>query len=259
MPNHVKKGMGFNGGGGGGTGFVEPNVAVEAKDVSVLVKDESTQKIINQLLNGLASVIFFILSETVKRKDYLFSGGGGGGATGFVEPNVAVEAKDVSLLVKDESTQKIINQLGYRYLSSKWKPISGLKKYLTDYHLDALGIAQRLALLMCSIVKDDEYQETRRGHRSRRSHSPRPNLSVFSRIRRERSRSPRKNSKKKEGGVFKRLGGRGRTVSACFDSRNQFSHLKYTEALSESEDSKGWHWKSKSREKRSSREEDDLS
>nr|GFB47422.1 hypothetical protein [Tanacetum cinerariifolium] len=59
-------------------------------------------------------------------------------------------------------------------------------------------------------------------HRSRRSCSPR--TSVFSRIRRERSRSP-----------------------------------WYMEALSESEDSGGGHWKSRSKKKKSSGEEDDLS
>ncbi|GJX79872.1 hypothetical protein Tco_0328021 [Tanacetum coccineum] len=52
-----------------------------------------------------------------------------------------------------KQSRTILGQLGYRYLSSKWKPISGLKKYLTDYHLEALGIAQRLALLMCSVGK----------------------------------------------------------------------------------------------------------
>ncbi|GJU99663.1 reverse transcriptase domain-containing protein [Tanacetum coccineum] len=40
-------------------------------------------------------------------------------------------------------------------------------------------------------------------------------------------------------------------------SRN--SHSKYTEALSESEDSEGGHWKSRSNKKKSHREEDDLS
>ncbi|GJS63018.1 hypothetical protein Tco_0677582 [Tanacetum coccineum] len=54
-----------------------------------------------------------------------------------------------------------------------------------------------------------------RRHRSRRSRSPRPSPSVFSRIRRERSRSPRQNPREKEGGVFKRLGNRGKSVSAC--------------------------------------------
>ncbi|GKD27286.1 hypothetical protein Tco_1233500 [Tanacetum coccineum] len=36
-------------------------------------------------------------------------------------------------------------------------------------------------------------------HRSRRSHSPKPSPSVFSRIRRERSRSPRQKLREKEG------------------------------------------------------------
>ncbi|GJW49558.1 hypothetical protein Tco_0090909 [Tanacetum coccineum] len=92
-------------------------------------------------------------------------------------------------------------------------------------------------------------------HRSRRSRSPRP--SVFSRIRRERSRSPRQKSK--EGGVFKRLGSRGKSVSARSDSYSQHSHSRYTEALSESEDSGGGHWKSRSKKKKPCREEDDLS
>ncbi|GJZ90124.1 reverse transcriptase domain-containing protein [Tanacetum coccineum] len=100
-------------------------------------------------------------------------------------------------------------------------------------------------------------KEHEKRHRSRRSHSPRPSPSVFSRIRRERSRSPREKSK--EGGVFKRLGSRGKSVSARSDSYNQRSHLRYTEALSESEDSRGGHWKSRSRKKKSRREEDDLS
>ncbi|GJX80808.1 hypothetical protein Tco_0328957 [Tanacetum coccineum] len=94
-------------------------------------------------------------------------------------------------------------------------------------------------------------------HRSRRSRSPRPSPSVFSRIRRERSRSPRQNARKKEGGVFKRLGSRERSVSAYSDSRNQYFRSKHTEAFSESEDSGGGHWKS--RMKRSNMEEDDLS
>nr|GEU40564.1 reverse transcriptase domain-containing protein [Tanacetum cinerariifolium] len=81
-------------------------------------------------------------------------------------------------------------------------------------------------------------------HRSRRSRSPR--TSVFSRIRRERSRSPirRERSrsprkKVKEGGVFKRLGSKGKSVSARSDSYNNHSHSRYTEALSESEDIRG--------------------
>ncbi|GKA31237.1 hypothetical protein Tco_0717542 [Tanacetum coccineum] len=76
-------------------------------------------------------------------------------------------------------------------------------------------------------------REHKRRHRSRRSRSPRPSPSVFSRIRRERSRSPRQNPREKEGGVFKRLGNRGKSVSACSGSHNQHSYLKYTEALLE--------------------------
>ncbi|GJV78456.1 hypothetical protein Tco_1510040 [Tanacetum coccineum] len=90
---------------------------------------------------------------------------------------------------------------------------------------------------------------------SRRSRSPR--TSVFSRIRRERSRSPRQRSK--EGGVFKRVGSRGKSVSARSNNYNRNSHSKYTEAFSESEDSEGGHRKSRSKGKKSRREEDDLS
>ncbi|GJY71604.1 hypothetical protein Tco_0475307 [Tanacetum coccineum] len=102
-------------------------------------------------------------------------------------------------------------------------------------------------------------KEYEKRHRSRRSYSPRPSPSVFSRIRRDRSRSPRQKLREKEGGVFKRLGSRGKSVSARSDSHNQRSHSRYTEALSESEDSGGGHWKSRSKKKKSSGEEDDLS
>ncbi|GJS92445.1 reverse transcriptase domain-containing protein [Tanacetum coccineum] len=98
-------------------------------------------------------------------------------------------------------------------------------------------------------------KEHEKKHKYRRSRSPR--TSVFSRIRRERSRSPRQKSR--EGGVFKRLGSRGKSVSARSDSYSRNSHSSYTEALSESEDSEGGHWKSKSKEKKSCREKDDLS
>nr|GEW21915.1 reverse transcriptase domain-containing protein [Tanacetum cinerariifolium] len=62
----------------------------------------------------------------------------------------------------------------------------------------------------------------------------------------------------KEGGVFKRLGSRGNSVSARLDSYNQHSHSRYTEAVSESEDSGGGHWKSRSKKKKSSREKDET-
>nr|GEX60577.1 hypothetical protein [Tanacetum cinerariifolium] len=66
-------------------------------------------------------------------------------------------------------------------------------------------------------------KEHERRHRSRRLRSPRP--SVFSRIRRGWSRSPRQNFREKEGGVFKRLGNRERSVSARLDSH---SHRSYS-------------------------------
>nr|GEX66557.1 hypothetical protein [Tanacetum cinerariifolium] len=98
--------------------------------------------------------------------------------------------------------------------------------------------------------------------RSRRSRSPR--TSVFSKIRRERSRSPirRERSRSprqraKEGRVFKWLESRGKSVFARSDIYEQHSHSRYTEALSESEDSGCGHWKSRSKKKKSSREEDD--
>nr|GEY05915.1 reverse transcriptase domain-containing protein [Tanacetum cinerariifolium] len=102
-------------------------------------------------------------------------------------------------------------------------------------------------------------KEHEKRHRSRRSRSPRPSPSVFLRIRRNRSRSPNKKSREKERGVFKRLGNRGMSVSAGSDSHNQRSYSRYTEALSESEDSGGGHWKSRSMKKKSNRKEDDLS
>nr|GEX35546.1 reverse transcriptase domain-containing protein [Tanacetum cinerariifolium] len=73
----------------------------------------------------------------------------------------------------------------------------------------------------------------------------------------ETSRSLRQ--RVKEGGVFKRLGSRGKSLFAHLDNYNQHSHSRYTEALSESEDSEGGHWKSRSKKNKSSGEEDDLS
>ncbi|GJR23753.1 reverse transcriptase domain-containing protein [Tanacetum coccineum] len=72
-------------------------------------------------------------------------------------------------------------------------------------------------------------REHEKRHKSRRSRSPRPSPSVFSRIRRERSRSPRQKLREKEGGVIK------------------------------SEDNGGGHWISRSKKKRSSKKDDDLS
>nr|GEY27320.1 reverse transcriptase domain-containing protein [Tanacetum cinerariifolium] len=100
-------------------------------------------------------------------------------------------------------------------------------------------------------------REYERRHRSRSSHSLRPN--VFSRIKRDRSRSPIQNLREKERGVFKRLGNKEKSVSVRSDSHDRYTHSKYTKALLESEDSGGGHWKSRSKKRKSSREEDDLS
>nr|GEW48576.1 reverse transcriptase domain-containing protein [Tanacetum cinerariifolium] len=102
-------------------------------------------------------------------------------------------------------------------------------------------------------------KEHEKRHASRHSRSPRPSPSVFLRIRRNQSRSPNQNSREKERGVFKRLGSRGRSVSARSDSHNQRSYSRYIEALLESKDSGGGHSKSRSKNMKSSREEDDLS
>nr|GEY17135.1 hypothetical protein [Tanacetum cinerariifolium] len=106
-----------------------------------------------------------------------------------------------------------------------------------------------------SMTKNTKEHERR--HISRRSRSPRP--SVFSRIRNDRSRSSRQNSREREGGVLRRLENKGRSVFARSYDHNQRSYSRYIEALSESEDSGGGHWKSRSKKKKSSREEDDLS
>ncbi|GKB68195.1 hypothetical protein Tco_0929607, partial [Tanacetum coccineum] len=111
-------------------------------------------------------------------------------------------------------------------------------------------------------AQESAYSESRTMslRRQRRSCSLRHNPSVFNRLRRERSRSPWHEYKRKarrESTVFKRLGSRGRSTSMHFDSRQE--SLRYTKNHSESEDSEGGHWKSKSRRKKSSVEDDDLS
>ncbi|GJY27089.1 retrovirus-related pol polyprotein from transposon TNT 1-94 [Tanacetum coccineum] len=73
-------------------------------------------------------------------------------------------------------------------------------------------------------AQESAYSEsrTRSPRRHRRSHSPRQSSSVFTRLKRERSRSPRhdqKNKARRESNVFERLGSRGRSVSAYSDSR----------------------------------------
>ncbi|GKD85798.1 hypothetical protein Tco_1356952 [Tanacetum coccineum] len=102
-------------------------------------------------------------------------------------------------------------------------------------------------------------RENKKKHNSRRSRSPRPTHSAFLRIKRDRSRSPRQKLREKEGIMFRRLGSGGKSVSACSDSHNRHSCSRYTEAFSESKKSEGGHWKSRSRKKKSSGKEDDLS
>ncbi|GKB81090.1 hypothetical protein Tco_0947985 [Tanacetum coccineum] len=116
--------------------------------------------------------------------------------------------------------------------------------------------------------------EPRRKHGSKHSRSPSPIASVFRRLRRNRPPSPGPRPRK-EGGVFNRLGGKEQSASARSDSRHS-SHAKGTEVqprkhhhrgtsprgnsrYSESEDSEGGHWKSKSKRHRSNTYEDALS
>ncbi|GJT40415.1 hypothetical protein Tco_0940280 [Tanacetum coccineum] len=117
--------------------------------------------------------------------------------------------------------------------------------------------------------------EPRRRHGNKHSRSPSPIASVFRRLRRNKPPSPEPRPQK-EGGVFNRLGEKEQSASACSDSCHQSSHVKGTEVqprkhhhrgtsprgnsrYSESEDSKGGHWKSKSKRHRSNTYEDDLS
>ncbi|GJV59643.1 hypothetical protein Tco_1465743 [Tanacetum coccineum] len=117
--------------------------------------------------------------------------------------------------------------------------------------------------------------EPKRRHENRRSRSPTPVASVFKRLKQNRPPSPR-HRPRKEGGVFNRLGGKERSASARSDGRYQSSHEKEIEVqprehhhrgtsswetggYSESEDSEGGHWKSRSRRHMSNTHEDDLS
>ncbi|GJR04084.1 reverse transcriptase domain-containing protein [Tanacetum coccineum] len=116
--------------------------------------------------------------------------------------------------------------------------------------------------------------EPKRRHGNRRSRSPSPVASVFKGLKQNRPPSPRPRPRK-EGGVFNRLGGKEQSASARSDSRHQGSHEKETEVQprkhhhrgtssretgehSESKDSEGGHWKSKSRRHRLNTYEDDL-
>ncbi|GKA69339.1 hypothetical protein Tco_0775403 [Tanacetum coccineum] len=101
--------------------------------------------------------------------------------------------------------------------------------------------------------------------RQRRSRSPRHSPSVFTRLRRERSRSPRHDhkSKARRESPYVQEAWKPETTRVPSarqtrpESRQESS--RYTENHSESEDSEGGHWKSKSRRQKSSVEDDDLS
>ncbi|GKB55008.1 hypothetical protein Tco_0905761 [Tanacetum coccineum] len=111
-------------------------------------------------------------------------------------------------------------------------------------------------------AQESAYSESRTmsPRRQRRTRIPRHNPSVFTRLRRERSRSPRheyKSKARRESTVFNRLESRGRSTSVHSDSRQECS--RYTENHSKIEDSEGGHWKSKLQRKKSSVKDDDLS
>ncbi|GKA88256.1 hypothetical protein Tco_0810020 [Tanacetum coccineum] len=124
--------------------------------------------------------------------------------------------------------------------------------------------------------------EQRRGRRagcSRSVFGSPEHTSVFSRIRHDRLESLRHRpggKGRRYGGVFNRLGNKGKGVSAHSGCRYQSYRSERTKSiprkrhhertypqrikmLSESEDSRGGHWKSKSKKQRSSIEDDDLS
>ncbi|GKF21262.1 hypothetical protein Tco_0069900 [Tanacetum coccineum] len=97
-------------------------------------------------------------------------------------------------------------------------------------------------------AQESAYSESRTmsPRRQRCSRSPRRNPSVFTRLRRGRSRSSwheYRGKEIRESTVFKRLGSGGRSTSAHSDSLQESS--RYTKNYSESEDSEGGHWKSK--------------
>ncbi|GJW82585.1 hypothetical protein Tco_0146560 [Tanacetum coccineum] len=116
--------------------------------------------------------------------------------------------------------------------------------------------------------------EPRRRHGDRYSRSPSPHASVFKRLKKNRSHSPQPRPRK-EGGVFTRLGRKDPVTSERYDSRRRSPQAKRTEVetrrhqqrqtpsrttiqYSESEDSEGGHWKSRSRRQKSNTYEDDL-
>nr|GEV79333.1 reverse transcriptase domain-containing protein [Tanacetum cinerariifolium] len=111
----------------------------------------------------------------------------------------------------------------FNHEKEKHKKLKELKSWL---NFEGCSGTSRYSELKTMSAKEHDKR-----HVSRRSCSPR--TSVFSRIRherwmspirRERSRSPRQRAK--EGGVFKRLGSRGKSVPTRSDSYNRHSHSR---------------------------------
>ncbi|GJW92011.1 RNA-directed DNA polymerase, eukaryota [Tanacetum coccineum] len=134
---------------------------------------------------------------------------------------------------------------------------------------------RRVALLTTESKTPTARTEPRRRHESRHSQSPSPLLCLTEDSDKQTFLQPSPRPRK-EGGLFNRLGGKEQSASARSDSRHQSSHAKGTEVqprkhhhrgtsprgnsrYSESEDSEGGHWKSKSKRHMSNTYEDDLS
>ncbi|GKF79930.1 hypothetical protein Tco_0235498, partial [Tanacetum coccineum] len=77
--------------------------------------------------------------------------------------------------------------------------------------------------------------EPRRRRGDRYSRSPSPHASVFKRLKKDRSLSPRPRPRK-EGGVFNRLGGKEPATSARPDSRHRSPQAKRAEAAGEGQE-----------------------
>ncbi|GJV73720.1 hypothetical protein Tco_1493715 [Tanacetum coccineum] len=103
----------------------------------------------------------------------------------------------------------------------------------------------------------DVHEEIREFKRCRNTPCPEHQI-----LRYDRSELPRYRQtwkEKRDGGVFNRLRGKEKNVSAHSESRYQSSLSRRTKPLSGSKDSGGGHWKSRSKKQKSSIEEDDMS
>nr|GEW52884.1 reverse transcriptase domain-containing protein [Tanacetum cinerariifolium] len=155
---------------------------------------------------------------------------------------------------------------------------AALREYCDKYYHQLLPIITEK--VHQEKVQTLDARDLRRKLRSRRfrsmSESPERNPSV-SRIIRDRSKFPRHRPKgRRDGGVFNRLGDKGKCVCVHLESRSHGYHSRRTDpalkkryhegtslrdmkAFSESEDSKGGHWKSRSKKAKSCIEEEELS